>query len=249
MHVASFDKTRTGVVLGVDDDTQLYTIKVDGVTYSNIKATGGVIPEVGDTVSVIFPTNNTSQMVINGSSSNSWANGVPNIIYDIVPNLVLELIYPVGAYYWSSDADFDPNEAFVGTWELLDEGIALVSAGETYVVSDGTGRDGGSEYIQEHKHSVDTQPAFTIPNHTHTWTCNKDASSELPGSNPKGRGNVIRDGSGNSWTTGSTGGGGGCNRTDDVAVGNVDDLPAGQITGDQGNMPPYKCAYCWHRTL
>lgn len=192
MHVASFDKTRTGVVLGVDNDTQLYTIKVDGVTYSNIKATGGVIPEVGDTVSVIFPTNNTSQMVINGSSSNSWANGVPNIIYDIVPNLVLELIYPVGAYYWSSDADFDPNEDFVGTWELLDEGITLVSAGTGYPIVSGTTKDGGDA---THTLTIDE-----MPSHSHVRNANGGYDSNfstgsgrtIPTNNSTGNKNNVR---------------------------------------------------------
>ena len=58
--------------------------------------------------------------------------------------------------------------------------------------------------------------------------------------------------------TASDGGGGACTGG---AVGNpssnpactggsvnaVSGLPSGQTTGDQGNMPPYKCAYCWHR--
>lgn len=34
---------------------------------------------------------------------------------------ILELVYPVGTYYSSSEEIFDPNESFVGTWELDEE--------------------------------------------------------------------------------------------------------------------------------
>lgn len=52
-------------------------------------------------------------------------------------------LYPVGSYYWTSDGDFDPNTSFGGTWEKLDEGIVLTSAGTNYPISSGTAKDGG----------------------------------------------------------------------------------------------------------
>ena len=33
---------------------------------------------------------------------------------------LIDLIYPVGSYYETSDDNFDPNESWIGTWELSD---------------------------------------------------------------------------------------------------------------------------------
>ena len=55
-------------------------------------------------------------------------------------------------------------------------------------------------HLPSHTHST--------PNHTHTFTGSRDASSELSGSNSSPRGDVMRLGSGSTWTiTNSTGGG------------------------------------------
>lgn len=87
VHTAPFDKTRTGVVQGIDEKTNTYTIQVDGVVYSKVRATGGVVPKVGDTVSAVIPTNNITQIMIIGTSSNSWADGVPDIATPIARDI------------------------------------------------------------------------------------------------------------------------------------------------------------------
>ena len=40
---------------------------------------------------------------------------------------LLDLFYPVGSYYTTSNADFNPNESWGGTWKLDKDGTALVS--------------------------------------------------------------------------------------------------------------------------
>lgn len=40
---------------------------------------------------------------------------------------LLDLFYPVGSYYVTSDADFNPNESWGGTWNLDNDGTALIS--------------------------------------------------------------------------------------------------------------------------
>lgn len=40
---------------------------------------------------------------------------------------LLDLFYPVGSYYVTSDVDFNPNESWGGTWNLDNDGTALVS--------------------------------------------------------------------------------------------------------------------------
>lgn len=41
----------------------------------------------------------------------------------------LNMFYPVGSYYETSDADFDPNTAWGGTWVLEDGGRVHISSG------------------------------------------------------------------------------------------------------------------------
>lgn len=48
---------------------------------------------------------------------------------------VLDIFYPVGSYFETSDTSFDPNTAWGGTWEKEVAGQVHVSAGGTYYVS------------------------------------------------------------------------------------------------------------------
>ena len=43
------------------------------------------------------------------------------------PKLWLDIIYPVGTYYETSNTSFNPNTAWGGTWVREDDGTALVS--------------------------------------------------------------------------------------------------------------------------
>lgn len=45
---------------------------------------------------------------------------------------ILDMFYPVGCYYHTSDGNFNPNTAWGGTWSLLGEGQVLLSAGSNY---------------------------------------------------------------------------------------------------------------------
>lgn len=59
----------------------------------------------------------------------------------------LDMFYPVGSYYETSDASFDPNASWGGTWELETEGQVHIGAGATYTI-DGAltnATDGGAK--------------------------------------------------------------------------------------------------------
>lgn len=77
--------------------------------------------------------------------------------------------YPVGFYLWTSDSNYDPNVNLGGTWELMDEGLTLVSAGRTYTVSPGTSKDGG-----EATHQLTVSE---MPSHTHNVQMHYNAGS------------------------------------------------------------------------
>lgn len=44
---------------------------------------------------------------------------------------IFNAVYPVGCYYETSDTNFNPNNSFVGTWVLEEDGAALVSKSST----------------------------------------------------------------------------------------------------------------------
>ena len=43
------------------------------------------------------------------------------------PKLILDVMHPVGSYYETSNASFNPNTAWGGTWVREDDGTTLVS--------------------------------------------------------------------------------------------------------------------------
>lgn len=71
--------------------------------------------------------------------------------------LLVDLIYPVGTYYETSNNDFNPNTSWGGTWELETDGTVLVSSSS----------DSGSAFNDE--------TGTTVGAETHTLT-----TSEMP---------------------------------------------------------------------
>ena len=68
INVAPFDKTRQCVVLTNNGDGT-YSIKLDGVTYSNVTAHPyNISIDAGSVAKVVIPTNNTNQMYIKSGS-------------------------------------------------------------------------------------------------------------------------------------------------------------------------------------
>lgn len=167
---------------------------------------------------------------------------------------LLDIFYPVGSYYETSKStsEFNPNVAWGGTWELETAGQVHVSSGTEYSISGAltNNSDGGNKdaIIPYHNHGTSvTQPTFTTPNHTHTITYTGDASSALSGTSPADKGAVVRRTTSSSvnanWSTNSTGGGVGCNRTTNVGV--TVGYSGESVTNK--NMPPYIVVNRWHR--
>lgn len=80
---------------------------------------------------------------------------------------LLDLFYPVGSYYATSDANFNPNESWGGTWNLDNDGTVLVSksleTGSLFNVDLGT-------VVGEEKHLLTTEE---MPEHKHNMFQNK----------------------------------------------------------------------------
>lgn len=67
---------------------------------------------------------------------------------------LLDLIYPVGSYYWSSNST-NPGTIFGGTWEQIKDKFVL-AVGDTYTTVDVTGGE-----------ATHTLTVNEIPNHNH----------------------------------------------------------------------------------
>lgn len=75
---------------------------------------------------------------------------------------LLDLIYPVGSYYETSDDSFDPNESWGGTWVEDTDGAVLIAQGKNYGGKLATpGQTIGQDDFQ--------LQIGQIPGHTHTY--------------------------------------------------------------------------------
>ena len=76
---------------------------------------------------------------------------------------LIDLFYPVGSYYETSDTTFNPNTSWSGTWVLELEGQVHVSAGTNYPISGASTNtsDGGNTdaIIPYHNHGF-TNPQY-----------------------------------------------------------------------------------------
>ena len=142
---------------------------------------------------------------------------------------IVDVIYPVGSYYETSDTSFNPNSYWLGTtWILETEGMVHVSgsASGTYQVSgansaSGAGaKDGGAATVKL------TGPQSGIQAHN-----TSDSTYKLNTTNRK-PGTSTAVAYGTSITRTAT----------DRAV------AAKDATSAHENMPPYIVVYRWHRT-
>ena len=113
--------------------------------------------------------------------------GVPNSASSL-----MDYFYPVGSYYETSDASFNPNRAWGGTWVLEAEGLVHIGAGTNYAV----GATGGEA---THTLTVDE-----MPEHNHNSSKNGYGSATIGASS--GTSYAVWFGSG-AYKTGFTGGG------------------------------------------
>ena len=84
---------------------------------------------------------------------------------------LIDIIYPVGTYYETTNANFDPNVAWTGTtWQRITDGRVLIAGGGDYSV--------GSNY-GEKTHKITTSE---MPSHNHAAsTANNGAHTHGPG--------------------------------------------------------------------
>lgn len=138
--------------------------------------------------------------------------------------LLVDLIYPVGTYYETSEIDFNPNTAWGGTWALENDGTVLVSKSSKVasIFNDDIGTVVGKE---KHNHTLSSAYAMI----------GTDASSNTLDSIKYVEGytyNSTAKAQSFSFTSGTT--------TSATALG-------GQ-TDSESNVQPSKIINRWHRT-
>ena len=79
---AGYDRTRGGRIVGVNQVTNTYSVKIDGITYPTVRAVDDATYNIGDIVKVVIPCNQATQMYISSSvfSDNSLGNRIVNAI-------------------------------------------------------------------------------------------------------------------------------------------------------------------------
>ena len=180
--------------------------------------------------------------------------GQVDIKYTMTDEIRKELAlvaHPVGEYYWTSNSSFNPNTAWGGTWERIQDGRVLISD----TLSRPVGSTGGEETVQ----LTESNLPYVRRTHTHTrGTMNitgkfdtADLTDDLQTPETTGafyteRGHYREAESGvsnkgwaicfdasrpNAWT----------GETSEASV---------EFGNDQAhnNMQPYRTAICWHRT-
>ncbi len=162
--------------------------------------------------------------------------GPDSYLFDKQNNIqsILNYFYPVGTFYLTENKDFNPNDTWGGTWELLKDRM-LIGAGNNYVNK----ATGGST---SHKHATGnhTLTINEMPSHDHPTTSNGQFTVNNGG------------GSGISGIPANTPGWGSLSPADWWHV-SVSKTGGGQAhnhgdTGSASNLPPYYATYMWHRT-
>lgn len=162
----------------------------------------------------------------------------------ISPLSLLDLFYPVGSYYETSNNSFDPNTMWGGTWVLETAGMVHVSAGTGYAINhandnSGAGAKDGGESTHLLTGAESGQKAGTISGggHTHEVTFyyrNTVAYSAGSAARP-----YSSSGSESTTNWASIASGTGTH---------THTLSAANASSGHNNMQPYINVKRWHRT-
>ena len=131
------DMSASRTIVGSNPDTRFFSSESWSELYGKTRLTWNIPSEIG---SVQF----TIQVVLKGEDATTYenpkdvekdtfvriGNGYSSILQDsIIQKNMLDMFYPVGSYYETSNSSFDPNVSWGGTWESMHDGTALISEG------------------------------------------------------------------------------------------------------------------------
>lgn len=213
----------------------------------------------------------TTSTIKNAKVSNLSATVKFNDIQQICKNF-----FPVGCFYWTSNADFIPSEHFGGEWERVvntfiyasisaDKNVTTARWGEWEHKLTYNELGSHSHIVTDygHRHSVNAgihYHSINDPGHMHSV---RTIGDDYNGSNCRGQGgsgNFVQDGwwdmSSINWNRGfyfnrsytNIGiNSAGSRITVNSSISNCRCQPNVGGEGPHNNMPPYLRAFCWHR--
>lgn len=213
----------------------------------------------------------TTSTIKNAKVSNLSATVKFNDVQQICKNF-----FPVGCFYWTSNADFIPSEHFGGEWERVvntfiyasisaDKNVTTARWGEWEHKLTYNELGSHSHIVTDygHRHSVNAgihYHSINDPGHMHSV---RTIGDDYNGSNCRdqgGSGNFVQDGwwdmSSINWSRGfyfnrsytNIGiNSAGSRITVNSSISNCRCQPNVGGEGPHNNMPPYLRAFCWHR--
>lgn len=196
------------------------------------------------------PAENAGNYVLGGDGT--WKSAATTA----AATTIIDLVYPVGSYYETSDPSFSPSGAsWPGVWVLENEGLFHVSASTVenseYKCDPTTGANKSTETVIAGKGIADGGEDF------HRLTGGEAAQKEITngtavtnGAHSHSMNNIWSNGSGSNdaykydskrkLTTRYTASAGG--------HGHTVRIPASDATTAHENRPPFVCVFRWHRT-
>ena len=116
-----------------------------------------------ESVNGVTPTDGAVEIDL-GVTSVNGQTGAVTITERSVKQLI-DIIYPVGTYYETTDVTFNPNTAWAGTtWQKITDGRVLIAGGDEYTV--------GTNY-GEKTHKITTAE---MPQHKHSATVSRNGA-------------------------------------------------------------------------
>lgn len=188
------DMVATNTIVGSNPDTKFFSSESWSELYGKTRLTWNIPSEIG---SVQF----TIQVVLKGEDATTYenpkdvekdtfvriGNGYSSILQDsIIQKNMLDMFYPVGSYYETSNSSFDPNVSWGGTWENMNDGTVLISEGAYWnTIAAQPGEKIGNvqtwlsiNQIPSHTHSVNiTAKSSGSHNHNFSGTTNNTTHS------------------------------------------------------------------------
>ena len=175
---------------------------------------------------------------------------------------LLNLVYPVGSIYWSSN-DTDPGTLFGGTWQQIKD-MFVLAAGDSYSVNATGGEKTHTLAIDEmpsHNHSFTPSGSVSSSfsgntgtvnvsggNHRHYIPTTKEGGNDITFSKSTNRidpsSNSYTGYSGNLSMSGSFTPSGTVSSSFSGTSGTTNSSGSGTA---HNNMPPYIVKYCWER--
>ena len=179
------DMSASRTIVGSNPDTRFFSSESWSELYGKTRLTWNIPSEIG---SVQF----TIQVVLKGEDATTYenpkdvekdtfvriGNGYSSILQDsIIQKNMLDMFYPVGSYYETSNSSFDPNVSWGGTWENMNDGTVLISEGAYWnTTAAQPGEKIGNvqtwlkiNQIPSHTHSVNIT-AKSSGSHNHTFS-------------------------------------------------------------------------------